>query len=157
MTSERPWARQPSARSPRRPWQNGALMPSLQVAIMGSLSAPAAGAAANGRANANAVASMQNHRVINDTTGHPLDFMPSIMALSRWSRADLRFPHVGKQPCEIPSQHFLDFARGPTSMDQIIGQGRESSGVVVLGNQVEYIGASPGADTPALILSSTNL
>src|SRR5882757_795206 len=89
MTSERPWAGQPSARSPRRPWQNGALVPSLQVAIIGSLSAPA-GAAANGSANARArararttVAGELNHRAVTDTIGRPLSFIPHIMALSR--------------------------------------------------------------------------
>src|SRR6266852_4555258 len=94
MPSERPWASQPSARSPRRPWQNGALVPSLQVAISGPLSAPA-GAAANGNgrdsvrtraragARASTVARALNQRVITDTIGHPVDFMPHIMALSR--------------------------------------------------------------------------
>src|ERR1700675_2454745 len=92
MTSDRPWARQPSARSPRRPWQNGALAPSLQVAIIGSLSAPA-GAAANGSGHARAstrtrtrtrtVAGALNHRAVTDTIGHPLSFIAHIMALSR--------------------------------------------------------------------------
>src|ERR1700730_6351631 len=99
MTSDRPWASQPSARSPRRPWQNGALAPSLQVAIIGSLSAPA-GTAANGNGSANARASARtrararmvagalNHRAVTDTIGHPLGFIPHIMALSRRMNTD---------------------------------------------------------------------
>jgi hypothetical protein len=127
MTSERPWAGQPSARSPRRLWQNGALVPSLQVAIIGSLSA-LAGAAINvsvsaanvnvrvgagARARARTVAGAQNHRAVTGTIGHPLGFIPHIMALSR--RMDTDF--LGSAPGSLlpfltnPSVLMLDALR----------------------------------------------
>src|ERR1700693_2540366 len=113
MTSERPWASQPSARSPRRPWQNGALAPSLQVAIIGSLSGPAGGAA-NGNGSANAIASLSartrpgprartvtralNHRAVTDTSGHPLGFMHIVWRFrGGWTRTSWGRPVAGDQ------------------------------------------------------------